>query len=98
MSNPAVQSRTTSDSSKGTGLSMAPRTAIHAPVGAIDKHQPSTRCESSVQRFEYEYNNTLASANGASSSVKRFSIAAATKKSIAEIKVNAQTKPTDKTP
>src|SRR4030095_14843710 len=83
---------------KGTGLSIVPRTAIQAPVGAIDKHHPSTRCESNVQRFVYEYNKTLPRAIGASSNVNRLSMAAAVKKIAAEIIVKTTTKPKGRVP
>src|SRR5580765_300195 len=89
---------TTAESSSGIGLSIAPRTAIHAPVGAIARHQPSTRCESRVQRLVNEYSTTLASATGANSSVRRFSIAAATRKIAALTMVNAQANRTDREP
>ena len=54
MSNPAVHNITAKLSSNGTGESIAPRTAIQAPVGAIESAQPSARCENEVKRFVYE--------------------------------------------
>jgi len=97
-SKPAVQSKTTSDNSKGIGLPISPRTAIQAPVGAMQRHQPSTMCESWLQRFVNEYRTTLASATGASINVNLLSMAAASRNSAADTIVNAHTKPTDNRP
>src|SRR5262245_2605231 len=77
---------------------MAPRTAIQAPVGAMDRHKPSTRCEKLVQRFVNEYRRILPSATGASNSVRRFNMAAAKKKRAAKQSVKIQTKPEESSP
>src|SRR5262249_34872628 len=92
MSKPAVHSITASESSSGAGESIAARTAIHAPVGAIDRHHPRTRCDNDVNRFVYEYSRTEASATGERISVSRLSMNAAMKKSVDDATVKAATK------
>ena len=53
-SNPAVQQRTAAPKSTGTGHpSKVPRTATHAPTGAMPSATPSHTWQSAVNRFAY---------------------------------------------
>ena len=74
ISNPATQNMTAAVKIRIT-VSNVPRMAIHAAVGAIPMANPSTRCDSTVKRFVYEYPNTITKASGASFRQSEFSIA-----------------------
>ena len=97
MSKPAVHSATAADRYRISG-SKEPRTAIQAAAGAMPSAAPSTRCDSAVKRFVYEYPSAIASANGLSRRQRGLSIAAARQKTALESATNAPANPRESVP
>ena len=71
--------------------SSEPRTAIQAAAGAMPRANPRKKCDQRVNRFEYEYERTTASATGDSIRVNRFNCQAARTKIPQETTTNAVT-------
>ena len=79
MSNPTSQKTTAAPSNKGS-IEISSRTAIHAPIGAIEMATPNQKCDNEVKRLANEYPKTINKATGDSKNASVFNLKAENKK------------------